>query len=120
MLAALLDVPMVNACVGLTIDGSTATAKAEIDGGHATYTANLPMVIGGKKGLVEEKDLRIPNMRGIMTARTKPLNVEEGLSGGNTAAKAFRKPAAKSAVKMVAPDQVNELVRLLHEESKSI
>jgi len=120
MLAALLEIPMVNACVGLNIDGNMATATAEIDGGHATYTASLPMVIGGKKGLVEEKDLRIPNMRGIMTARTKPLSVEEGQNGGNTAPQSFRKPASKSSVKMVAPDQVNELVRLLHEESKSI
>ena len=77
MLAALLNLPFVNACVDLAIDGSSATATGEIDGGHATYAGTLPMVIGGKKGLVEEKDLRIPNMRGIMTARSKPLQVLE-------------------------------------------
>ena len=80
MLAALLNLPFVNACVDLVIDGSSATATGEIDGGHATYTGNLPLVVGGKKGLVEEKDLRIPNMRGIMTARSKPLQVLEATS----------------------------------------
>ena len=120
MIAAFLNLPFVNACVGLDINGDSATAKAEIDGGHATYSCSLPMVVGGKKGMVEEKDLRIPNMRGIMTARTKPLTVEEGESGGHTAAVSFAKPKAKSAVKLVPADQVNELIRLLHEESKSI
>ncbi len=46
----------------------------EIDGGKEIVTASLPLVIGGQKGLVEESDLRIPNMRGIMMARQKPLN----------------------------------------------
>ena len=77
MLGALLNLPFVNACVDLTIDGSSANATGEIDGGHATYSGSLPLVVGGKKGLVEEKDLRIPNMRGIMTARSKPLQVLE-------------------------------------------
>ena len=53
MLAALLSLPFVNACVDLAIDGSAATATGEIDGGHSTYAGALPMVIGGKKGLVE-------------------------------------------------------------------
>lgn len=118
MLAALLGVPFVNACVGLELNGSEATLKAEIDGGHATYKATLPMVIGGKKGLVEEKDLRIPNMRGIMTARTKPLAVEQGVEGGNTRAVKHEKPAAKAAVKIV--ESAEELVHLLHNEAKAI
>jgi electron transfer flavoprotein beta subunit len=120
MLAAMLNLPFVNACVGLDLNGNEATAKAEIDGGHATLKANLPMVIGGKKGLVEEKDLRIPNMRGIMTARTKPLSVEEGSNGGLTKAANFAKPAAKGSTTMVDAGNVEELVRLLHEEAKAI
>ncbi len=119
MLAALLNLAFVNACVDLTIDGSSATATGEIDGGHATYAGTLPMVIGGKKGLVEEKDLRIPNMRGIMTARSKPLQVlEAGENDAATRAAKFVKPAAKSAVKLV--DSVDELVHLLHNEAKAI
>jgi electron transfer flavoprotein beta subunit len=119
MLAALLNLPFVNACVDLSIDGSAATATGEIDGGHAMYVGTLPMVIGGKKGLVEEKDLRIPNMRGIMTARSKPLQVLEATENdAATRAAKFVKPAAKSAVKLV--DSVDELVHLLHNEAKAI
>ena len=119
MLAALLSLPFVNACVDLAIDGSAATATGEIDGGHSTYAGALQMVIGGKKGLVEEKDLRIPNMRGIMTARSKPLQVLEATENdAATRAAKFVKPAAKSAVKLV--DSVDELVHLLHNEAKAI
>ncbi|MDA9792859.1 electron transfer flavoprotein subunit beta/FixA family protein [Schleiferiaceae bacterium] len=119
MLGALLNLPFVNACVDLTIDGSSANATGEIDGGHATYCGSLPLVVGGKKGLVEEKDLRIPNMRGIMTARSKPLQVLEA-SESDTATQAikFVKPAGKSSVKLV--DSVDELVHLLHNEAKAI
>ena len=119
MLGALLNLPFVNACVDLTIDGSSANATGEIDGGHAKYSGSLPLVVGGKKGLVEEKDLRIPNMRGIMTARSKPLQVLEA-SESDTATQAikFVKPAGKSSVKLV--DSVDELVHLLHNEAKAI
>jgi len=119
MLGALLNLPFVNACVDLTIDGSSANATGEIDGGHATYSGSLPLVVGGKKGLVEEKDLRIPNMRGIMTARSKPSQVLEA-SESDTATQAikFVKPAGKSSVKLV--DSVDELVHLLHNEAKAI
>ena len=121
MLAAMLHLPFANACVGLSIQNSTARATSEIDGGHETYEAALPMVIGGKKGLVEEKDLRIPNMRGIMSARTKPLEVVASIeNGGLTSPVAFEKPAGKAEVKMVDADNVDELVRLLHEEAKAI
>ena len=71
MLAALLDYNFVNACIGLDINGSTATISREIDGGKEILSSNLPLIIAGQKGLVEEKDLRIPNMRGIMMARKK-------------------------------------------------
>lgn len=121
MVAALSNIPFVNACVGLDIADGKATAKAEIDGGHATYAASLPMVIGGKKGLVEEKDLRIPNMRGIMTARSKPLTVEEEeLASSHTHALKFDKPAAKAEVKMIDANNIQELVQLLHNEAKAI
>jgi electron transfer flavoprotein beta subunit len=52
-----------------------ATAVREIEGGKETISVKLPAVIAGQKGLVEEKDLIIPNMRGIMSARTKPLQL---------------------------------------------
>ncbi|MEN9337066.1 MAG: Electron transfer flavoprotein beta subunit [Bacteroidota bacterium] len=121
MLAGLLNYNFVNSCTELTVDGSTAKASREIDGGKEVIATQLPLVVGGQKGIVEEKDLRIPNMRGIMTARTKPLAVVEVVSADNkTKAVKFEKPAPKSAVKMVAPDNLDELINLLHNEAKVI
>lgn len=111
----------VNSCIGLEVNGSEATAIREIDGGKETLSTSLPLIIGGKKGLVEEKDLRIPNMRGIMMARTKALTVKEPSADtvATTSVK-FEKPAPKSAVKLVSPDNLDELVNLLHNEAKVI
>lgn len=119
MLAALLDVPFVSPCVGLEVDGTSANVLREIDGGKEKSTITLPLVLGGKKGLVEEKDLRIPNMRGIMTARTKPLQVVAATDADvRTSVVTFEKPASKAAVKLV--DSAEELVQLLHNEAKVI
>lgn len=121
MVAALLNVPFINACVGLELQDSEAQLIREIDGGKEKLKANLPLVIGGQKGLVEEKDLRIPNMRGIMGARKKPLDVREPASGeAKTAVGTFSKPAPKGDVKMVDAENMDELVRLLHDEAKVI
>ncbi len=121
MLASLLGYNFVNSCVGVEVDGSNATLVREIDGGKETLTTNLPLVIGGQKGIVEEKDLRIPNMRGIMTARTKALNVMEPVATETkTKAVKFEKPAPKSAVKLISPDNLDELINLLHNEAKVI
>lgn len=119
MVAALLDVPFCSPCVGLEVDGSSATTLREIDGGKEKSKVTLPAVLGGKKGLVEEKDLRIPNMRGIMSARTKPLAVREAVAAdARTGAVKFEKPAPKADVKLV--DSVDQLVDLLHNEAKVI
>jgi electron transfer flavoprotein beta subunit len=121
MLASLVDFNFVNGCVEMEVDGTSVSAKREIDGGAEIVSTALPLVIGGQKGLVEEKDLRIPNMRGIMMARKKPLQVLEAT--GNDAATAiasFEKPAAKGAVKLVDADNLDELIDLLHNEAKVI
>ena len=121
MLAGMLGYNFVNSCSGLTIDGNVATATREIDGGKETITAHLPLIIAGQKGLVEEKDLRIPNMRGIMTARTKTLTVIEPFGVDATSKSIlFEKPAPKSAVKLVAADNLDALIDLLHNEAKVI
>jgi len=121
MLASLLNYNFVNSCTELSIEGNVAKAAREIDGGKEIITANLPLVSGGQKGLVEEKDLRIPNMRGIMTARTKVLTVlEPVVADANTMTIKFEKPIAKSAVKLVAADNLDELINLLHNEAKVI
>jgi len=121
MLAGLLGYNFINSCIDLKVEGSTAKAIREMDGGKETSSASLPLVIGGQKGLVEEKDLRIPNMRGIMTARTKALTILEPVASAvTTKAVKFEKPAAKSAVKLVSADNLDELVNLLHNEAKVI
>jgi electron transfer flavoprotein beta subunit len=121
MLAALTQFNFVNGCVGLEIDGTAVTATREIDGGNETLASSLPLVVGGQKGIVEEKDLRIPNMRGIMMARKKPLNVVESKNIEKfTSIDTFEKPAPKGAVKLVDADNIDELINLLHTEAKVI
>ncbi len=121
MLASILNYNFVNACVGLEVEGNDATVSREIDGGKEILSTSLPLVIGGQKGLVEEKDLRIPNMRGIMMARKKPLQVVEAVASDKfTEAVNFEKPAPKSACKMIDANNVAELVDLLHNEAKVI
>ena len=121
MLAALLDANFVTNCISLEVDGSNATAIREIDGGKETVSTSLPLVIAGQKGLVEESDLRIPNMRGIMMARKKPLNVVEPVDASEeTSSVKFEKPAPKGEVTLVEADNLDKLVELLHNEAKVI
>ncbi|MBP6758232.1 MAG: electron transfer flavoprotein subunit beta/FixA family protein [Flavobacterium sp.] len=121
MVAGILGYNFLNSCTEINVDGTNVKAIREIDGGRETVSTTLPLIIGGQKGLVEEKDLRIPNMRGIMTARTKPLNVVEAVDASiNTKAVKFEKPAPKSAVKLVSAENLDELINLLHNEAKVI
>jgi electron transfer flavoprotein beta subunit len=121
MIAAILGYNFLNSCTNIIVEGNNVKAIREIDGGKETISTTLPIIIGGQKGLVEEKDLRIPNMRGIMTARSKTLTVLEPVDASvNTKAVKFEKPAPKSAVKLVAADNLDELINLLHNEAKVI
>lgn len=119
MLAKITGSNFVNTCISLEVEGNTATAIREIDGGKETLSTSLPLVIGGQKGLVQESDLRIPNMRGIMQARSKPLTVKDPIdTTAETKAVSFEKPAPKGAIKLV--DNVDDLIDLLHNEAKVI
>ena len=119
MLAEMMSLPFVNACNGLELSGNTAKLTREIDGGKEILSCELPLIIGGQKGLVEESDLRIPNMRGIMQARQKPLEVLEAFDfSSNTNTLKFYKPEPKQAVKLVNADNLDELINLLHNEAK--
>jgi electron transfer flavoprotein beta subunit len=121
MLAGLTNANFVNNCISLEIDGTSVKAIREIDGGKETLSTSLPLVIGGQKGLVEESELRIPNMRGIMMARQKPLTVLDPVDATNeTSSVKFEKPAPKGAVKLISPDNLDELISLLHNEAKVI
>lgn len=118
MLSALLDMPFVSCANHFELAGNTASVKREIEGGEETCELNLPAVISCQKGMAEQ---RIPNMRGIMAARTKPLKiVEPAAVTATTSIKSFELPPAKSGVKLVDPSNMDELVRLLKEEAKVI
>ena len=120
-LAALLDLTFINKCIGLEIEGNSVTAAREVEGGKELLSASLPLVIAGQKGLTQEKDLRIPNMRNLMAARTKAIDVRaaEAASKGTTIV-GFEKMPAKQPVKMIAADDLDTLINLLENEAKVI
>ena len=119
IIAANLDMNFVNTCISLEVDGSDVTAVREIDGGKEKIKTSLPLIIGGQKGLVEESDLKIPNMRGIMMARKKTLTVLQPVDATTaTTDVKFDKPAAKGAVKLVDAGDLDQLIDLLHNEAK--
>ena len=118
MLSAILDLPYVSLANHLELNGNSATIIREIEGGEETNEVTLPMIISCHKGMAEQ---RIPNMRGIMAARTKPLKIVEPIATNtHTSIKEFSLPPAKTGVKLIAPDNMDELVKLLKEEAKVI
>lgn len=118
MIAESLHMPYIALATNFKLEGTTATITREIEGGEEVDEAPLPLVVSCQKGMAEQ---RIPNMRGIMSARTKPLDVLEPAEAAEmTSIKSFELPPPKAGVKMVSADQPEELVRLLHEEAKVI
>jgi electron transfer flavoprotein beta subunit len=118
MLAELLDLPFVSLATKLEVSGNTATASREIEGGKETLQVNTPFVLSAAKGMAEQ---RIPNMKGIMSAKSKPLTVVAAVAApAYTSVVKYELPPAKAAVKLVSPDNVEELVTLLHNEAKAI
>ncbi len=118
MVAEYLDLPYISYASKLELNGQLATLERDIEGGVEVLEVDLPFVLSAAKGMAEQ---RIPNMKGIMTARSKPLQVIPAVAYEelvNTVQ--FTLPPAKAGVKMIAPDQMDELVRLLHEEAKVI
>jgi electron transfer flavoprotein beta subunit len=118
MIAELLNADYIGFATGIQIEGNTAVVNREIEGGEETDTCNLPLVIACQKGVAEA---RIPNMRGIMAARTRPLKVVTPTAVAPVAAiLSYEMPQAKAGIKLVDPDNMDELVELLHSEAKVI
>lgn len=118
LLAEMLGLPSVNVVTKIEISGGTATVEHDIDGGRETLTCPLPLVASAQKDLCEP---RIPNMKGIMAARTKPLNVvEPAQTNAAGVYEAFELPKPKQGVKLIAPENAGELVTLLRNEAKVI
>lgn len=119
MLAEFLDFNSVSAVSGISIDGEKITINREIDGGKEILNISTPLIAVIQKGIA--KDPRIPNMRGIMMARQKPLTVTEPVDINElTSFETFELPAPKAACKMIDVENVSELINLLHNEAKMI
>lgn len=118
MLAGLLEFPFISLAAKLDVGSNSVTLVREIEGGEETVELKLPLVVGCQKGMAEQ---RIPNMKGIMGARSKPLKVMEPVAAESfTELVSFELPPAKKGVKMISTDNPEELIRLLHEEAKVI
>ena len=116
MVAALLGLPYISLATKFTLNGTSSTVNREIEGGEEVNEAALPLVVSCQKGVAEQ---RIPNMRGIMGARSKPLTVKEPVDAEVlTSIDSFELPPPKAGVKLIPADNPEELVRLLHEEAK--
>jgi len=118
MVAEMLEVPFLSYASHMEMEGDTAVVSRDIEGGTETVEVKPPFVISAAKGLAEQ---RIPNMRGIMMAKRKPLNVIEPVAAEDPAvAVHYELPPEKGDVKLIDPENMDELVRLLHEEAKVI
>ena len=116
MVAELLGLPYISLAVNFTLQGTSAMVVREIEGGEETNKVELPAVVSCQKGMAEQ---RIPNMKGIMGARSKPLKVVEPIAvDAFTSIASFELPPAKAGVKLISAEHPEELVRLLHEEAK--
>jgi electron transfer flavoprotein beta subunit len=118
MIAELMDLPFISLASKLDINGTSAIVETDIPGGTQVMEVQLPAVISAAKGMAEA---RIPNMRGIMAARTKPLNVvTPSANEGLIRIKEFTLPAEKKGCKFITPEQAGDLIDLLHNEAKVI
>lgn len=118
MIAGLLDTAFISLASKLELNGNTATIERDIAGGEEIIEVTTPFVVSCAKGMAEQ---RIPNMRGIMASRTKPIKVIPASATEKlTSVKYYELPAEKAGCKMISPDNPAELVRLLHEEAKVI
>ena len=116
MVAELLGLPYISLATKFTLNATASTVNREIEGGEEVDEVTLPAVVSCQKGVAQQ---RIPNMRGIMGARTKPLKVIEPVNADTlTSIDSFELPPPKAGVKLVPADKPEELVRLLHEEAK--
>jgi electron transfer flavoprotein beta subunit len=118
LLGEMLGLPSVNVITSIEIENGVATMERDIDGGKEKVSCKLPLVASAQKELTEP---RIPNMRGIMAARTKPLKVVEATGADKTSATvSFDLPPAKGGVKLISPEDAASLIGILHNDIKII
>lgn len=118
LLGAMLSIPSINVVTKIDYDGGMFTFDRDIDGGRETVSCAGPVVASAQKDLCEP---RIPNMRGIMAARTKPLQIiEASVSNQAVSYQSYSLPAAKGGVKLIDPSNAAELINILKNEVKVI
>ena len=118
MISAILDIPCILFAKSLSIEGSNAILDNEIEGGKEIISTTMPFVAGASEGMAEWK---IPNMRGIMSARTKPLLVVEAIEVQQLSkVKEYDKPVPRSAVKLIPAEDAGKLFEMLRAEKKVI
>lgn len=117
MVAELLDLPYITLANKIDIDGAGVKVERESEYGDQIIKGAFPLVISTSKGVA---DARIPNMRGIMAARTKPVTVVPYNGSALTSIESYSLPPEKGAVKMIAAENAEELINLLHTEAKVI
>ena len=116
MVGEILGMPSFSPVMKLDLDGTNVSMQREIEGGKENLEASLPLIAGCQEPIAEWK---IPNMRGIMSARSKPLNVVDAVGDETQAeAKSYALPEAKAEVKLIDENNVSELVSLLKNEAK--
>jgi electron transfer flavoprotein beta subunit len=118
MIAEIMDLPFISGVSKMDLDGSTAEMVREIEGGKETLSATAPFVASCQEGITEP---RIPTMRGIMSARTKPLNTVAA-SGADqlTQVDGFESPPPKGDCTYIDKEEIGKLVDLLANEAKVI
>lgn len=115
LLAEMLDLPFISFATNMESTGArTATFHREVDGGYEVIEAKYPVVVSCQKGIAE---WRIPNMRGIMAARKKPLSVVRPVEGaGVVNTKKFEYPPAKGGCQYFKPGEEAGLAAALTEK----
>jgi electron transfer flavoprotein beta subunit len=118
IVAELLDLPHVSLAAHLSMNGNTATIDREIEGGVERVEVQTPFLVSAQKGMAEQ---RIASMKGIMSSRTKPLQVVAPAAiAPLTHISSYELPAKRQSVKLIDPENAGDLIRLLHEEAKVI
>ena len=118
MVGEFLDIPSISIIKKLDVNDQTASVQREIEGGKEMLSVPLPLVASCAEGVAEPK---IPNMRGIMSARTKPLEIVEAKEIELISAfKNYETPAPRGTVTMIEAGDTEKLVNLLHTEAKVI
>lgn len=121
MLATLLNINFIDDVTKISVEGNSALVERETDGGFSELSAPLPLLVAVQKELVEESKLKIPNMRGIMNARKAPIEViQQETIPPEVQIVTMKKPAPKPPVKMIDPENLDELITELHQVKKVI